>query len=48
VTNRFRAEFPLKPGTNHVVVVARQGDELTARRAFTVLRRDAAGTASRP
>ena len=33
------ARFPLKEGTNHVVVVAREGEELTSRRAFTVLRR---------
>lgn len=38
---KFDARFPLKEGTNHVVVVAREGDELTSRRAFTVLRRKA-------
>jgi carboxyl-terminal processing protease len=38
-TLKFDARFPLKEGTNHVVVVAREGDELTSRRAFTVLRR---------
>lgn len=36
---RFTADFPLKEGSNHVVVVAREGEELAARRAFTVLRR---------
>ncbi|WP_373044646.1 MXAN_5808 family serine peptidase [Vulgatibacter sp.] len=36
---RFDARFPLKEGANHVVVVAREGNELTSRRAFTVLRR---------
>ena len=36
---KFDARFPLKEGANHVVVVAREGDELTSRRAFTVLRR---------
>jgi len=38
---RFDTRFPLKEGTNHVVVVAREGDELTSRRTFTVLRRKA-------
>jgi carboxyl-terminal processing protease len=36
---KFSAEFPLKEGSNHVVVVAREDDELASRRAFTVLRR---------
>lgn len=38
-TLRFEADFPLKEGSNHVVVVARQGEQLTSRKAFTVLRR---------
>jgi len=36
---RFNAEFPLKEGSNHVVVVARDGNEVTSRRAVSVLRR---------
>ena len=36
---RFDARFPLKEGANHVMVVAREGEQLTSRRAFTVLRR---------
>ena len=43
---RFTADFPLKEGSNHVVVVAREGEELAARRAFTVLRRKAATVAA--
>jgi carboxyl-terminal processing protease len=41
---KFSADFPLKEGSNHVVVVAREGEELAARRAFTVLRRKPAAT----
>jgi len=36
----FSAEFPLKEGINHVVVVARDGQELTSRRMISVLRRN--------
>ena len=36
---KFSADFPLKEGSNHVVVVAREDDDLASRRAFTVLRR---------
>ncbi len=43
---RFTADFPLKEGSNHVVVVAREGEELAARRAFTVLRRKPAAVAA--
>lgn len=41
---KFDASFPLKEGSNHVVVVAREGDQLTSRRTFTVLRRKAEPT----
>ncbi|HLV60070.1 MAG TPA: MXAN_5808 family serine peptidase, partial [Fredinandcohnia sp.] len=37
----FTAEFPLKEGVNHVVVVARDENELTSRRMISVLRRNA-------
>lgn len=43
---RFTADFPLKEGSNHVVVVAREGEELASRRAFTVLRRTPAAVAA--
>jgi carboxyl-terminal processing protease len=43
---RFTADFPLKEGSNHVVVVAREGEELASRRAFTVLRRPSAAVAA--
>lgn len=36
----FTTQFPLKEGANHVVVVAREGHDLTSRRTVTVLRRD--------
>jgi len=36
----FSAEFPLKEGLNHVVVVARDGHDLTSRRMLSVLRRN--------
>lgn len=36
----FSAEFPLKEGLNHVVVVARDGHGLTSRRMLSVLRRN--------
>jgi len=36
---RFSADFPLKEGANHVVVVARDGNDVTSRRAVSVLRR---------
>ncbi len=38
---RFSAAFPLKEGANHVVVVARDTNEVTSRRAVSVLRRRA-------
>jgi carboxyl-terminal processing protease len=37
----FTAQFPLKEGANHVVVVAREANDLSSRRTVTVLRRDA-------
>jgi len=36
---KFDAGFPLKEGANHVVVVARDGNDVTSRRAVSVLRR---------
>ncbi|AKU90199.1 MXAN_5808 family serine peptidase [Vulgatibacter incomptus] len=39
---RIKAEFPLKEGANHVVVVARDGSEVASRQAISVLRRKAA------
>lgn len=42
------AEFPLKEGVNHVVVVARDEQELTSRRMLSVLRRNAEMARSLP
>lgn len=39
-TLEFAAEFPLKEGINHVVVVARDDQELTSRRMISILRRN--------
>lgn len=44
---RFTAQFPLKEGANHVMVVARDENEITSRRAISVLRRDADSVAQK-
>jgi carboxyl-terminal processing protease len=44
----FATEIPLWPGTNRVMVVARENDEVRTTKTIYVLRQDTGATASMP